>query len=105
MQAGLLKEWIEIERETVERDIFGGETRKWETAFRKKARIQFRNGDQTLENRETVHTIVNTVTIRYQPGIDRKMRLSWGGEKYRILAVYRNRQEMSLVIKCELINK
>lgn len=105
MQAGLLKEWIEIERETVKRDRFGGETRTWETAFRKRARIQFRSGDQTLENRETVHTVINTVTIRWQPGIDRRMRLSWGGEKYRILSADRNRADMSLVIKCELINE
>ena len=40
MQAGLLRDWIEIQQETVERDQLGGETREWVTILRTRARIQ-----------------------------------------------------------------
>lgn len=105
MQAGLLKEWIVIEQETVTRDQYGGEQKTWSEFARTRARIQFKAGDQVLENREEIHTVTNVVTIRYRIGVTRQMRLTWGGEKYRILSIDRNRQEQSLVIKCELINE
>lgn len=105
MQAGLLKEWIVIEQESISRDYFGGEQKVWTQFARTRARVQFKSGDQILENREEIHTVTNTVTIRYREGITRKMRLTWGDEKYRILSIDRNRQDQSLVIKCELINE
>lgn len=105
MQAGLLKEWIIFEKETITRDEFGGQKKEWIQAVKTRARIQFKSGDQVLENREEIHTVTNTVTIRYRKEITRQMRIVWGGEKYRILSMDRNRSEQSLVIKCELINE
>lgn len=105
MQAGLLKERVIFEQEKITRDQFGGQTKKWETVVETRARIQFKTGDQILENREEIHTVTNIVTIRYRSGITRKMRIVWGGEKYRILSIDRNRSEQSLLIKCELINE
>ncbi|MBM6781446.1 phage head closure protein [Bacteroides mediterraneensis] len=105
MQAGLLRDWVEIQQETVERDQLGGETRKWETILRTRARIQDKSGDLKEENREAVFTAIKNVSIRYRPGITRNMRLSWGGENYRILSIDRNRKNMSWDIKCELINE
>lgn len=106
MQAGLLKEWIEIEREKEngERDQFGGNMAPWEVVFRKKAYIKFGSGTQRLQNMEETHTVINKVTIRYQPGINRDMRISYGGEKYKILSIDRDRIQQTLVIMCELIN-
>lgn len=105
MQAGLLRDWIEIQQETVERDQLGGETREWVTILRTRARIQDKSGDLKEENREAVFTAVKNVSIRYRPGITRNMRLAWGGENYRILSIDRNRKNMSWDIKCELINE
>lgn len=105
MQAGLLKERVIFEQEKITRDQFGGQTKEWEKVVETRARIQFKTGDQILENREEIHTVTNIVTIRYRSGITRKMRIVWGGEKYRILSIDRNRSEQSLVIKCELINE
>lgn len=105
MQAGLLRDWVEIQQETVERDQLGGETRKWETILRTRARIQDKSGDLKEENREAVFTAIKNVSIRYRPGITRNMRMSWGGENYRILSIDRNRKNMSWDIKCELINE
>lgn len=105
MQAGLLRDWVEIQQETVERDQLGGETRKWETILRTRARIQDKSGDLKEGNREAVFTAIKNVSIRYRPGITRNMRLSWGGENYRILSIDRNRKNMSWDIKCELINE
>ena len=106
MQAGLLKEWINIEREVdVPQDKFGGITKEWETVCRKRARVQFKTGNLEEENRENVHTEIITITIRYQSGIDRNMRIVWNGEKYRILSANRDRAQMALVFKCELINE
>lgn len=105
MQAGLLKEWVTFEAETITRDEFGGQKKEWKEVLKTRARIQFKSGDQVLENREEIHTLTNTVTIRYRKGIARQMRILWDGEKYRILSIDRNRAEQSLVIKCELINE
>lgn len=105
MQAGLLRDWVEIQQETVERDQLGGETRKWETIIRTRARIQDKSGDLKEENREAVFTSIKNVSIRYRPEITRNMRLTWGGENYRILSIDRNRKNMSWDIKCELINE
>ena len=105
MQAGLLKEWIIFEKGTITRDECGGQKTNWTQVLKTRARIQFKNGDQVLENREEIHAVTNTVTIRYRKEITRQMRIVWGGEKYRILSMDRNRFEQSLVIKCELINE
>lgn len=105
MQAGLLKEWITIQQEITERSPSGSVKREWRDLYHKKARVQFKGGDAVVSNWETTHTINILVTIRYQKGIDRNMRIIWNNEKYRILSADRDRMQMSLMLKCELINE
>lgn len=105
MQAGLLKEWITIQQEITERSPSGSVKRVWKDLCKKRARVQFKGGDAVVSTWETTHTVSIVVTIRYQKGIDRNMRIVWNGEKYRILSADRDRIQMALMFKCELINE
>lgn len=105
MQAGLLRDWVDVMEERVERDKLGGETRKWVRLLRVRARIQDKSADVVDRQREAVYTAVKRVSLRYRPGITRGMRLMWGGEFYRIVSLDRNRRNMSWDIGCELVNE
>lgn len=105
MQAGLLREWVTLESDEITRDQFGSTTHVWKTFARKRARVQFKGGDKVEANGDTFFTAIITVTIRYQNGINRNMRLLWGNEKYRILSADRDKMQGTLVMKCELINE
>ena len=59
MQAGLLRDWIEIQQETVERDQLGGETREWVTILRTRARISEgrESGGGVYRSKKRIHPI------------------------------------------------
>ena len=68
MQAGLLRDFIEVYRQSVTKNPTNGETIiAWEKAWRGRARVEFSSGTQMVENNETINTITRKVTIRTKP--------------------------------------
>ena len=90
MQAGLLRDFIEVYRQSVTKNPTNGETIiSWEKAWRGRARVEFSSGTQMVENNETINTITRKVTIRTKPVFSDKLttlRIKIGSDYYRILS-------------------
>ena len=105
MNAGTLRDIISVEEPVETRDGFGGQQTGWRTVWRGKANVGPTGGTRKEINSETVHTATRKVKVRWKPAFSVRMRLVIDGQKYRILAMDRNRADMSATFTVELINE
>lgn len=109
MQAGLLRDFIEVYRQSVTKNPTNGETIiAWEKAWRGRARVEFSSGTQMVENNETINTITRKVTIRTKPVFSDKpstLRIKIGSDYYRILSRDIRDTDMATIMIVELINE
>lgn len=105
MQAGLLKDYIEVLRCVTTRDDFGGEIQQWISYWKGRARVQFASGRRIEDNGEIFNSVTKKVTVRKQIGVDVKMRVRYNDQLYRIITIDSRRSDMSAVLTCELINE
>jgi head-tail adaptor len=109
MQAGLLRDFIEVYRQSVTKNPTNGETIiSWEKAWRGRARVEFSSGTQMVENNETINTITRKVTIRTKPVFSDKLttlRIKIGSDYYRILSRDIRDTDMATIMIVELINE
>lgn len=105
MRAGDLREVIIIEEELIARDKFGAQVKTWAPYLTLRARIDFLSDTRKVENMEVIHTNVFKISTYYRDGITRKMRISYGKDKYRILSMNSNRRFNTTELICEVINE
>lgn len=109
MQAGLLRDFVEVYRQSVTKNPTNGETIiAWVKAWRGRARVEFSSGSQMLENNETINTITRKVTIRTKPVFADKLstlRIKIGEDFYRILSRDIRDTDMATIMIVELINE
>ena len=109
MQAGTLKDIIEIQKAVETSNADNGEQKMiWQQLWRGRAKVDFSSGTQAVLNNETVNTITKKVTIRTKPTFSEKLsmlRIVINGDNYRILAKDVRRQDMATIFTCELINE
>lgn len=109
MQAGLLRDFVEVYRLTVAKNTTNGEEMStWVKVWRGRARVEFSSGTQMLENNETINTITRKVTIRTKPVFDDKLstlRIKIFGDFYRILSRDIREYDMATIMIVELINE
>lgn len=109
MQAGLLRDFIEVYRQQVTKSATNGETIiEWVKVWRGRARVEFSSGTQMLENNETINTITRKVTIRTKPVFSDKLstlRIKIGSDNYRILSRDVRETDMATIMIVELINE
>jgi len=109
MQAGLLRDFVEVYTQTVTKSPTNGETIiSWSLSWRGRARVEFSSGTQLVENNETVNTVTRKVTIRTKPAFTQKLstlRLKIGGDYYRILSRDVRDSDMATIMIVELINE
>ncbi len=104
MNAGTLTDIVTFENPETVRDNFGGQHTEWKAVWKGRANITNTGGSRREENGEIVHTLTRKVKIRFRPVLSPKMRIDIEGLKYRILAMDRNRADMSATFTVELIN-
>ncbi len=109
MQAGLLRDFVEVYRQSVTKSPINGETIiDWVQVWRGRARVEFSSGSQMLENNETINTITRKVTIRTKPAFSDKpttLRIKIGSDYYRILSRDVRDTDMATIMIVELINE
>ena len=105
MNAGTLTDIVTFESPETVRDEFGGQRVEWKTVWKGRAHVTNTGGNRTEMNGEVVHTFTRRVKIRFKPVLTPKMRIDIEGLKYRILAMDRNRADMSATFTVELINE
>lgn len=108
MQAGLLREIIEVHHSVETRSAISGEQQlTWQLLWRGRARVQFSSGTQLLENNETVNVVTRKVTIRTKPffeGALSTLRVKIGTDWYRILSRDIRITDQATILIVELIN-
>lgn len=109
MQAGTLKDIIEIQKAVETANSDNGEQRMtWQQLWRGRAKVDFSSGSQAVLNNETINTITKRVTIRTKPAFNEKLsmlRIVINGDNYRILAKDVRSRDMATIFTCELINE
>lgn len=105
MRAGLLKYPIIVERSHIHKDEFGAENTIWECHIRTRAQVDWKGGDNIIENDERVFTRSLTFIVRHYHDIRETDRIIWKAEKYRILHIEPRKKEQRQIITAELINE
>lgn len=109
MQAGLLRDFIEIQHSEIRKNPKNGEEEMvWATFWRGRARVEHSSGTQMVINNETINTITRKVTIRTKPHFDGKLssyRIKIGADNYRILSRDVRDRDMSTIMIIEIINE
>lgn len=109
MQAGTLKDIIEIQKAVETANSDNGEQRmSWQQIWRGRAKVDFSSGGQSVINGETINLITKKVTIRTKPSFNERLsmlRIVINGDKYRILAKDVRSRDMATIFTCELINE
>lgn len=105
MRAGLLKYPIIVERPHLHKNEFGEEQTVWECHINTRAQIDWKTGDNVIENDERVFTRSLTFIVREYHDIQNSDRIIWEGRKYRILYIEPHKFEHRQIINTELINE
>ena len=105
MRAGLLQENIIVERSHIHKDQYGAENVVWECHIKTRAQIDWKGGDNIIENDERVFTRSVNFIVRYYHDIRNLDRIIWKSQKFRILHIEPRKPEQRQIITAELINE
>lgn len=106
MQAGLLRERIDVLRKAVATDKFGASVPTWSIVLSGiHARELKTQGGLTVNGGELVYQSVHTFQIRYNEGVTEYDRVRWQDRLYRILDITRLKSQGEMRLKCELITQ
>jgi len=105
MRAGLLNEVVEVWNPQTVINEFGQQETDYILGYRTRARLIHNSGNRNIENDEVVFNYSKTFELRHYIIIDELDRIKWNGRFYRILDIEPSKQEMKLIINCELINE
>lgn len=109
MQAGLLREIIEIERvQIVKNPDNGEEVMTWLLHWRGRARVEQTSGSLQLTNGETYNAVTKRITIRTKPvlhDLPSKFRVRFRGQLYRVLSIDPRITDMATIMMVEQINQ
>ena len=106
MRSGRLNRRVTIQALSISKDQFNADIESWVDVTTVWAQIEPLRGREYWQAKQVVGEVTGRITIRYQQGIDEKMRIVYGDKTYNILAVInpeeRNRT-LQLLVK-EILN-
>jgi SPP1 family predicted phage head-tail adaptor len=105
MNAGLMDELVTVQQYTTTTDSNTGEKlQSWSTYLTPWARIQeSESGSETVDADRREHKQTITFTLRYDSGINTKMRIVWESKNYNIINIADLERRMYLKIQAELV--
>jgi len=108
MQAGLLREILEIERvQIVKNPENGEEVMTWRQLWRGRARVEQTSGSLQLTNGETYNAVTKRITIRTKPVLNdlpSRLRVKYNGQYYRVISIDPRITDMATIMMVEQIN-
>ncbi len=104
MNAGLMDELVTVEQYTMTTDSNTGEKlQSWSIYSTPWARIQEgESGSETVDADRREHKQTVTFTLRYDSGINTKMRIVWENKYFNIINIADLERRMYLKIQTEL---
>lgn len=105
MNAGLMDELVTVEQYSMTTDSNTGEKlQSWTTYSIPWARIQENeSGSETVDADRREHKQTVLFTVRYDSGINPKMRILWESKYYNIINIADLERRMYLKIQTELV--
>lgn len=104
MDAGSLKERIEIYKTTLTKNEVGEEQNDWVLKTETRSKVTNNSGSRNEENNEIVYNYIKTFEVRSYVDISEFDRIKWDGKFYRILNIDINKEYQKQIIQTELIN-
>lgn len=105
MQAGFLNEVIEVWKPQLLKDDYGQEFEEYAFAFSTRAKVDYNSGTRAIENSEIFNGVNRQFTVRSYADIDYKSIIHFKDEKYRVIAIDKQRTWNQQVITTELVNE
>lgn len=105
MQAGLLKDIIEIHKPTLTTNEFGEQIQLFEKYIETKAQVIYDRGNRNVSNNEIVFNYNTTFNIRYFVHVNETMKIVFSKKQYRIISIESDSHKQCKTIICELINE
>ena len=87
MRSGRLNKRVTIQELSISKDQFNADIESWADVITVWAHIEPLRGREYWQAKQVVAEVTGRITIRYQQGIDEKMRVTYGDNTYNILAV------------------
>jgi SPP1 family predicted phage head-tail adaptor len=100
MQAGMLRNRVEVEAHVAERDDGGGVVERWERQLTRWAAIRPLLGREILQAQALDPRITHKVTLRYLPTLTAEHRLVFGERIFNILTPPLNTGERNEETTC-----
>lgn len=105
MNAGLLKDRIDILEQKISKTPFGDTRITYEPKYSCRAFVQYANGNRIVDNDEIFYSVDRTFIVRhYVPIVDTDM-IVWNDKRWRVLSIDRNHQLNNIVINTTLVNE
>jgi SPP1 family predicted phage head-tail adaptor len=105
MQAGLLRDTIEIQKRIIDKDDFGSDVETFQHYLSTKAQVIYSSGKRNISNNEITYNYNVTFVIRYCVDISESMRINFDEKYYRILSIEPDRHFNKKIVITELINE
>ena len=106
MEAGLLKDKILFQRQTVTADEYGHEVTTYTDAFETRADVVWNNGNRIVSNEEIFYENTVSFIVRYYSPVEDTMRIKYQDKLYRIISINPDKEiYYRKIIIAELINE
>lgn len=105
MEAGLLREYIEIYAPELSVNEYGAQTQTYVKKQETKSQVKYNSGNRGISNDEVITNYVMTFTVRRYVEVNENYIIHYDNKKYRILSIEDNKQHAYKQITGELINE
>lgn len=101
MRIGPLREKITVQEYSATRDSYGGEVKTWATYATRWANVQSVSGREFFSSSQVNATVTTKFVLRYLEGLSTKMRISWDGRLFDIVAVLESGNDRMMTVMAE----
>lgn len=106
VRIGEMNRRVSIETYTTSRDTDGAEIRTPSTLCTVWAKVEPLSGTERIAGQQITSETTHTFTVRYRPALTARMRVTYAGKQYEILAVLHDEaRHITTALECKLINQ
>jgi len=105
MNAGILRDKIEIYEPVIVKTDFGSNKNSWKLFCTTRAKVDYGSGGRSNENNEIVYNNTYTFIVRHYVQVKEIMQIKFNDNMYRIISIKPNKYYNDKEIVAELVNK
>lgn len=104
MNAGILKEIIQLYQPVVTKTEHGASRTQWEIYYETHANVTYSGGNRSDEHNELVYNNSYRFIVRHYVPVKENMRIKYNGNDYKIISIEPNKYYNDKEIYCEKVN-